>query len=56
MTISQIDPTTAPLVVDDAQSCTVCGHEPARHDAIARRYCEATQLRALQRGCICRPA
>jgi hypothetical protein len=56
LTISQIDPAAASAVVQDEQSCTVCGHEPARHDAIARRYCEATQLRALQRGCICRPA
>jgi hypothetical protein len=56
MTISQVDPTTASVVDQVEPPCTVCGHESVRHDAIARRYCEATQLRALQRGCICRPA
>lgn len=30
-----------------------CGHQLARHDQIARRYCRATILHSLPRGCIC---
>jgi hypothetical protein len=30
-----------------------CEHPAADHDAIARRYCNATVERALTRGCIC---
>lgn len=33
--------------------CAVCEHELADHDAIGRRFCEATQAQALTRGCIC---
>jgi hypothetical protein len=55
MTINQVDETTPAVVLTDEPACAVCGHEAGRHDAIARRYCEATQLRALQRGCLCRP-
>lgn len=34
--------------------CAVCEHEIEVHDAIGRRYCEATQAQALGRNCICR--
>jgi hypothetical protein len=36
--------------------CAVCDHDVDAHDAIGRRYCEATQAQALGRNCICRPA
>ena len=36
--------------------CAVCDHHIDTHDAIGRRYCEATQAQALARVCICRPA
>jgi hypothetical protein len=34
--------------------CTVCSHRLADHDAISLRYCQATQVQALPRNCICR--
>jgi len=34
----------------------MCAHDMDAHDAIGRRYCEATQAQALSRNCICRPA
>jgi hypothetical protein len=48
-------PSAAPAAppVRDAASCDVCGHPTAGHDAIAARFCEATQQNALSRGCIC---
>ncbi len=32
-----------------------CGHDSAEHDALAARYCRATVLGALDRGCMCHP-
>ncbi|MFC5139005.1 RGCVC family protein [Actinomycetospora rhizophila] len=37
---------------DDA-TCTVCPHPWPDHDALGRRFCTATQVSALSRGCIC---
>jgi hypothetical protein len=34
--------------------CDVCPHPAAAHDAISRRFCDATLTGALSRGCICR--
>jgi hypothetical protein len=34
------------------EACT-CGHLHAEHDAIAARYCAATILGSLDRGCVC---
>jgi hypothetical protein len=34
-------------------TCMACGHLGASHDAIARRYCNATVAHALTRKCIC---
>ena len=34
--------------------CDVCPHPAEDHDAIGRRFCQATQAGALTRGCICR--
>jgi hypothetical protein len=34
--------------------CTVCEHDLDAHDAISLRFCQASQARALTRGCICR--
>ena len=36
------------------QACAVCPHSQARHDAISARYCSATGVGAIARGCICR--
>lgn len=32
-----------------------CGHRAERHDAIADRYCAATDAHNLPRSCICKP-
>jgi hypothetical protein len=34
--------------------CDVCPHPAAAHDAISRRFCDATLTGAITRGCICR--
>jgi hypothetical protein len=39
---------TAPAAV-----CAVCPHPLAAHDAISRRFCQATQAHAMTRGCVC---
>jgi hypothetical protein len=36
--------------------CSSCPHPPDAHDAIAARYCAASQSTATTRGCICRSA
>ena len=33
-----------------------CGHDAARHDRTAQRYCSATASNDLRRGCICNVA
>ena len=38
---------------DERPRCAVCDHELGAHDAISRRYCQATQAHALSRRCIC---
>lgn len=35
------------------QVCGVCGHTRSSHDAIARRYCQASHDCALDRICVC---
>jgi hypothetical protein len=35
-------------------ACGVCPHAHASHDAIAARFCSATGVGAIVRGCICR--
>ena len=35
------------------QLCGACGHTGFSHDAIARRYCQASRARALDRVCVC---
>ena len=52
-------PTSTPSPVDlplpAAQTvCDVCPHPAAAHDAIGRRFCDATLTGAITRGCICR--
>jgi uncharacterized CHY-type Zn-finger protein len=54
MATDQIIPKNVAEIVSDGVLCTVCVHELAKHDHTGRRYCEATQSQALQRGCICR--
>lgn len=34
-------------------ACPACTHPWGAHDAISRRYCEATIAGALTRGCAC---
>ncbi|GLY49951.1 RGCVC family protein [Lentzea sp. NBRC 102530] len=52
-------PMSTPLIIDvDDQpdttgSCAVCPHPWAEHDALGVRYCTATTVSALPRGCIC---
>ncbi|WP_414675451.1 RGCVC family protein [Lentzea sp.] len=52
-------PTSLPLIIDvDDQpdttgGCAVCPHPRAGHDALSVRYCTATAVSALPRGCIC---
>jgi hypothetical protein len=38
---------------DAKDDCMACGHPSDRHDRIASRYCEATIVSALTRGCVC---
>jgi len=33
-----------------------CGHGADEHDLLASRYCRATVLGALERGCMCHPS
>jgi hypothetical protein len=59
MTTGQVQSTdvSVDVSVDDAIArCAVCDHDLEAHDAIGRRFCEATQAQALSRTCICRPA
>ena len=47
----------APVPVEaQAAACPVCPHAMAEHDAIAQRFCRATQDSALERGCACASA
>jgi hypothetical protein len=46
-----------PLAVASAGAAPcACGHEAARHDPTALRYCRATASSELRRDCICRVA
>jgi hypothetical protein len=59
MTTGQVQSESAPVEVsveDTSARCAVCAHDLEAHDAIGRRFCEATQAQALSRTCICRPA
>lgn len=52
-------PTSKPLTsaldvhADAAPLCDVCPHPWQDHDPIGVRYCTATTVSALPRGCIC---
>ncbi|HEY2193084.1 MAG TPA: RGCVC family protein [Actinomycetospora sp.] len=35
-------------------TCPACPHQWAEHDALGRRFCEATRNGGWSRGCICR--
>ncbi|MDQ1748770.1 MAG: hypothetical protein QOD07_3033 [Frankiaceae bacterium] len=55
---SDVVTVTVPVVAyahSAADQCG-CGHLDNAHDEIAARYCAATQLGALTRGCICQHA
>jgi hypothetical protein len=47
--------TTSQDVDTQHADCAVCSHHLSDHDVIGLRYCEATQVNALSRGCICSP-
>ena len=49
-TPTEVPPTTAADVICE------CGHLLRTHDAIAARYCRATEAGHMTRGCICAPA
>jgi hypothetical protein len=34
--------------------CAACPHPMDAHDAVGRRFCQATVASALDRGCVCR--
>jgi hypothetical protein len=42
-----------PLSPVSSGTCATCPHANERHDAIALRFCAATMVQALNRGCIC---
>lgn len=42
-----------PDELTQGRRCTVCDHELAEHDPVSHRYCQATQMHALSRRCIC---
>jgi hypothetical protein len=44
--------TVTPIVVE-GPTCAVCPHPVAAHDAIAQRFCRATENTATERGCVC---
>jgi hypothetical protein len=37
-----------------SEACDVCPHPHAGHDAIGTRFCSATRVGAIARGCACR--
>jgi hypothetical protein len=37
-----------------SEACDVCPHPHAGHDAIGTRFCSATRVGAIARGCVCR--
>jgi hypothetical protein len=41
------------LDVLDMETCPACPHPLATHDAIGNRFCRATIVRVLPRGCTC---
>ncbi|SEO48525.1 RGCVC family protein [Trujillonella endophytica] len=51
---------TAPAPTVPAPSagpaCGACPHPLAAHDAVGLRYCRATAISELDRGCVCRTA
>lgn len=50
----QVEFANPSVVSPDKGGCPACDHDLERHDAIGRRFCDATLAHALQRGCICR--
>jgi hypothetical protein len=52
-TFLSTQPVALPQVA--ANTCA-CGHEAARHDPTALRYCRATASNELRRDCICNVA
>ncbi len=52
-TMSQhvLEPTARPV---ETPACAACPHPVDEHDAIAQRFCRATAVGALDRGCVCR--
>ena len=45
--VAQVNP------VASVAGCDVCAHPLDGHDQIARRYCSATFVNVITRGCIC---
>ncbi len=54
MTLSSMPVLTPAVTVIRPVACDVCPHGLDSHDAIGRRFCQATLDRALTRGCACR--
>jgi hypothetical protein len=51
MTNIATDSNPSPDAADPVLDC--CGHPESAHDAVAKRFCAATQRGSLNRGCIC---
>jgi hypothetical protein len=47
--------TTAPSGDPPPDAPCPCGHSAEEHDPVAVRYCQATAMGGLPRGCICVP-
>ena len=56
LTVSTAQPLIDQSRGEDLQACPTCEHGVAHHDAIALRYCKATLVSELTRGCICKPS
>ena len=50
---TSVEPAEGEVGAEHRPGCAVCGHALETHDAISRRYCQATQTNALARRCIC---
>jgi hypothetical protein len=55
-TLSTPRPLTHDAFGEDLEACATCEHTVSHHDAIALRYCKATLVSELTRGCICKPS
>jgi hypothetical protein len=53
--VEQASPLDASSRSESDPMCDACAHAASAHDAIGLRFCRATLVGAIPRGCICRP-